>query len=82
MWTKDANRIRLARERLHQLRLKRLVSIRVCLRCQAAPDRPVHAVTTLQDNFSDLPVLETVSQFLQRPAVTRHEPYRHLEVLG
>src|ERR1035437_9965820 len=42
----------------------------------------VHAVTTLQNDFADLPVMDTVSQFLQRPAVTRHEPYPYLEVPG
>src|SRR4051812_3178714 len=42
----------------------------------------MHAVTTLQNDFADLAVMHTVSQFLQRPAVTRHEPYSHLEVLG
>ena len=42
----------------------------------------MHAVTTLQNDLADLPVMDTVSQFLERPAVTRHEPYPHLEVLG
>ena len=44
--------------------------------------RAVHPVTPLQNNLADLAIVDTVSQFLHRPAVTRHEPYPHLEVLG
>ncbi len=44
--------------------------------------RAMHAVTTLQNDLADLAVMDTVGQFLHRPAVTRHETYAHLEVLG
>ena len=51
-------------------------------RGEEIPAGTMHAVTTLQNDLTDLPVMDTVSQFLQGPAVTRHEPYSHLEVLG
>src|SRR4051794_6022475 len=51
-------------------------------RGEEVPDRSMHTVATLQNDFADLAVVNTVSQFLHRPAVTRHQPYRHLEVFG
>src|SRR5579862_3693077 len=32
----------------------------------------VHPVTPLHDDWSDLAVMDTLGQFLERPAVTRH----------
>src|SRR5579884_2753305 len=34
---------------------------------------PVHAVAALQNDVADFAVMDTVGQFLKRPAVTRHE---------
>ena len=43
---------------------------------------PVHPVTPLEDDLADLAVMDTLGQFLERPAVTRHQSHPDLEVLG
>ena len=43
---------------------------------------PVHPVTPLEDDLADLAVMDALGQFLERPAVTRHQSHPDLEVLG
>src|ERR1035437_8927740 len=45
-------------------------------------DGPMHPVTPLEDDLADLAVMDTLGQFLERPAVTRHQSHPYLEVFG
>ena len=43
---------------------------------------PMHPVTPLENDLADLAVMDALGQFLERPAVTRHQSHADLEVLG